>query len=187
VHDVFENFKEKARPLFADGNESVAEYKEVLAIRNVKESELVINFKTANEPPSDFNNCENEPKILISPAVTNPTGLKFSSNKASKEAETNTMHQKQSSATFSNQNQQTENQTNFYPQQSANNFQQQGYQNANFQSANYASSQMSGMNQQNLQQQMHQNQISYQQVQQQNGNKHMNDQFVASHNIFPGM
>jgi hypothetical protein len=59
VHDVFENFKEKARPLFADGNESVAEYKEVLAIRNVKESELVINFKTANEPPSDFNNCEN--------------------------------------------------------------------------------------------------------------------------------
>jgi len=57
VHNVFENFKEKARSLFADGNDNSPEYKEVLAIRNVKESELVINFKTANEPPSDFNNA----------------------------------------------------------------------------------------------------------------------------------
>lgn len=98
------------------------------------------------------------------------------------------MQQKQSSATFSNQNQQTENQTNFYPQQVANNFQQQGYQNANVQSANYTSSQMPGMNQQHLQQQIH-HQISYQQVQQQNVNKNMNDQFIASHsnNIFQGM
>jgi hypothetical protein len=57
VHDAFENFREKAMGLFVDGGDSGGEYKEVLVIRKVKESELVINFRMAHEPPSDFNNC----------------------------------------------------------------------------------------------------------------------------------
>ncbi len=103
MHDVFENWKEKARRLYAEGNESVGEYKEILMIRSVKESELVINFKTANEPPSDFNNCENEPKIIVSSPQTNP--LKFKNS--SKDVETNTMQQqtKQQHSSYSNQNQ----------------------------------------------------------------------------------
>ncbi len=57
MHDAFENFREKAMGLFVDGGDSGGEYKEVLVIRKVKESELVINFRMAHEPPSDFNNC----------------------------------------------------------------------------------------------------------------------------------
>ena len=54
---MFDDFIQKAKPLFGEETDNSVEYKEILGIKNIKESELVINFKTVNEPASDVNNC----------------------------------------------------------------------------------------------------------------------------------